>query len=212
MDIIIPVSKNYMEQLQMTLPFVKKNLSFDRIIVVTNKMNFPGVADDGVVYVDENKLLDFTYSDVEELIVTRGGDKSRTGWYFQQFLKIGYAKVCRDTHYLVWDADTIPLKNIEFLNGDKMLFNMKNEHHEPYFETIKTLFNHKITPFTRKKYSSFISEGMIINTEIMKKLRSMHINQVLPESAFQLKKAQGFMFRLITKLVEMLTLQKFSYG
>ena len=36
-----------------------------------------------------------------------------TGWYFQQLLKYSYAyENVEDDYYLIWDADTIPLRPI----------------------------------------------------------------------------------------------------
>jgi hypothetical protein len=68
--------------------------------------------------------------------------KFRAGWYLQQILKIAVANNLegKNGHSLIWDADTVPLKHINFLSGEnKLQFFMGNEFHEPYFSTIKKL-------------------------------------------------------------------------
>lgn len=41
------------------------------------------------------------------------GFPARTGWYIQQFLKMGFSQKTKDADYLIWDADTIILKPIK---------------------------------------------------------------------------------------------------
>jgi hypothetical protein len=77
-----------------------------------------------------------------------------------------YYKICKDKYYLIWDADTIPVKRVKMFNLNKPFFDVKTEYHKPYFETMNKLF-----PKLRKLYNySFISEHMVINTEFMKAL------------------------------------------
>jgi hypothetical protein len=41
---------------------------------------------------------------------------NRAGWYFQQLLKIGFLASLKPGNIgVIWDADTIPLKNIKFI-------------------------------------------------------------------------------------------------
>ena len=95
----------------------------------------------------------------------------RSGWYIQQFLKMQYSKICQDMYYLIWDSDTIPVKEVEmFNNNGKPYFDVRTEYHKPYFDTMKKIF-----PKLGKKYNySFISEHMLIKTELMRTL----INQI----------------------------------
>ena len=92
---------------------------------------------------------------------------SRSGWYIQQFLKMQYCKVCQDEYYLIWDSDTIPVKNVKMFNNyGNPYFDVKTEYYKPYFTTMRKIF-----PKLRKKSKySFISEHMLIKTEIMRNL------------------------------------------
>ena len=51
----------------------------------------------------------------------------------------------------------------------KMFFNMKAEHHLPYFELIQKFFGDRLK-FVNAKNPSFISEGMLMKSDIMREL------------------------------------------
>lgn len=87
---------------------------------------------------------------------------AKIGWYLQQFIKIKAAITnCEDDYVLIWDADTVPLKEISFINSDKKLIYYKGEeNHEPYFILIKKLLGlNKVVDF------SFIAQCFPIKTQ-----------------------------------------------
>ena len=84
-------------------------------------------------------------------------------WYYQQFLKMSYAKVCQSEYYLSWDSDTIPLHKIEMISPEGLpYFDIKSECQKEYFVTIERLFG-----FSKIIEKSFISEHMLFNKEYM---------------------------------------------
>ena len=170
-DIVIPVVKTHAEQLRAGLPFIRENLGHDKIILLCSEETFEYFKNDGVEFMDEAEILPgMNLETIGEIIAARGGDPKRAGWYLQQFLKMYYAFVCKKDHYLIWDADTIPLKPIYFLNPrGKMFFNLKTGHHLPYFDTMQKLFRRDFQILTGAT-PSFISEGMIMNCETMREL------------------------------------------
>lgn len=123
-------------------------------------------------FINENDIIPF--SEVNSAIknrVEREGytvaGNSRPGWYYQQFLKMQYSYMCEDEYYMVWDSDTIPIKDIDVCNAKgKPYLDVKIEHNQPYFDTINTLFSDigKVIDF------SFISEHMLFKTEKMREL------------------------------------------
>jgi len=125
-------------------------------------------------FINEKVLLNV--DKIKNLIKKRNkyADK-RSGWYIQQFLKMIYCMVCQDKFYLIWDSDTIPVKEVNmFSNKGKPFFDVKTEYHKQYFITMKRIF-----PELGKKYNySFISEHMIINTKLMKNM----INKIASKS------------------------------
>ena len=78
---------------------------------------------------------------------------------------MAYSRICKNEYYLIWDADTIPIKSIQLFKNNHPFFDMKTEHHIPYFQTIKRLL-----PDLKFSNKSYISEHQMIKTEYMKNL------------------------------------------
>ena len=101
----------------------------EHIYILTSKKNFVRIKRKIPVYVpctliDENELLPgLTFSTVADILMKYCPNKRlNVGWYFQQFLKLGFArsKYCKD-YYLSWDADTLPLAPITFFEDEHLL-------------------------------------------------------------------------------------------
>ena len=119
-----------------------------------------------VVLLDENILVEgLSYQNVHTVLKCYGAERI-TGWYFQQFLKLGFARTSyAKANYLSWDADTIPLSPIKFEEDSKLCFDCKKEYHEPYFTPIKRLLGlHKIID------ESFIAEHMLFEKRIVEEM------------------------------------------
>lgn len=171
-DVVIPSASRDISFLPRVISHINKNFdNVGTIYVLTAKININKLSVKGqtnVIVLDENTLLDgLTFSSVASRL-EKFGYKSKTGWYFQQFLKYAFAlSPYASEYYLTWDSDTIPLRNIPFFSNGKPLFTMKKEYNPSYFTTIKSLFNvDKLTDF------SFIAEHMVFKTEIVKEMLS----------------------------------------
>lgn len=160
---------------------IKKYYGYYRHFIGYNKIVIIGPADvksivDGweynnIEYINEDQLYtELSYNNVKNLInerVVDGAAARRTGWYLQQFLKMAYATVCEEGNYLVWDADTLPLRNVHMVNeAGKNVFHVKTEYNKAYFDTMQRL----VPDLIKKNNYSFIAEHMIINKDIMLKL------------------------------------------
>ena len=83
----------------------------------------------------------------------------RIGWYLQQFIKIAAAKELppggdADQLVLIWDADTVPLKTLHFVNEfGKVCYYSGTENHAPYFAFIQRAF-----PWVKMQTFSFIAQ------------------------------------------------------
>lgn len=169
-DVIIPVTVRNL----VTLPKVVENINLyvehEHIIVIGNGDIEEKVNNLNICFINEDELLqNLSFERIKGLIQHRDCYAvKRTGWYFQQFIKIAYSYVCEKEWYLVWDADTIPLRTIEMFDEDgKAFFDIKDEYNAPYFTTIKKLFDGDVV---RYNDYSFISEHMIIKCEYVKKM------------------------------------------
>ena len=82
-------------------------------------------------------------SDVTDVIASRmpSGRTSRVGWYLQQIVKLrALAELHDDEVAVIWDADTVPLKRLTFIDECHRLVHWKGtENCAPYFECIDRL-------------------------------------------------------------------------
>jgi hypothetical protein len=155
---------------------------FKKLHVLTARRNFPAFAKvlgPDVTLIDEDAFVPgLTLARLRTL--AEPGFPQGAGWYFQQFLKFGFAfQTTSDDHYLIWDADTVPLRPLEFFDGEgRMLFTTATEHHKPYFETYQNLFRHD----PRRDFS-FISQHIIVRKSILREmLHTIETNFPGPEN------------------------------
>lgn len=136
-----------------------------------NKMFFQNswVKQNHVTFIDEDNMISgLSFAKVKEYLQFHfeQGTNIYTGWYLQQFLKMGFALTqYAGKEYLIWDSDTIPLHKLRFKDKDKYLLTVKTENHVPYFDTMQNLLG-----FGKLCDRSFIAEHMPINTKIMQEL------------------------------------------
>jgi hypothetical protein len=84
----------------------------------------------------------YTLQQIQRLV--NGENRGRAGWLLQQFLKINGCSdpaLDDDDVVLIWDADTIPLRKLTFVDQTtgKIEYYTNSEFHIPYFVTIKTI-------------------------------------------------------------------------
>ncbi len=141
-------------------------LPIDRIVVIgSGEVEKRVEGQSGIEFIDEQTVCD--YQMVYEAVTKRSfAAKNRVGWYYQQFLKMAYAKLSADEYYLLWDSDTVPVRKHVLFNGERPYFDLKREYHKAYFKTIKLLF----PEIEKALRASFISEHMMIRTEYMKEM------------------------------------------
>ena len=79
----------------------------------------------------------------------------RFGWYLQQFLKIDFIEKNRcSEHILIWDSDTLPIREIRFRDTDgRTIFYSGEEYHQEYFHSI-----YRLTGLRKAVSESFIAQ------------------------------------------------------
>lgn len=168
-DCIIPTSGRDCFLVRKSIPLIIEYLKPQKIYIITRKayfIYFSGYNKNKIVLIDENELIEnINFSMIEKFLVNAKYSPKSAGWYFQQFLKMGFAlSSYADKYYLSWDADTFPIRPINFFSELEIpYFTMKEEYHEPYFITLKRILN-----LNKINERSFISENMLFETEIMK--------------------------------------------
>lgn len=85
-------------------------------------------------------------------------NQDRVGWYLQQFVKIAAVLAHQDDDLvLIWDADTVPVKPLHFINQEGGLVYYKgSEHRKSYF-----VFIEKALGLKRTQDFSFIAQSLV---------------------------------------------------
>lgn len=166
-SIIIVAHSSDLELAKQNIPVIYHFLKPKQIVIISNKdaiFEIKQMKFSYVKFMDEDKIMpSLNLEEIKNLMQKRYPYVERAGWYFQQFLKMAYATICADEWYLIWDADTIPLRKLSFFTKDgKGILDIKSEYHKPYFRTIK-----KILGINKIIEGSFISEHMLINKKAM---------------------------------------------
>jgi len=164
-DLVLPISKRDLSFFLQNKIFYERFLNFSNLVIISSSGAKELIKNEkSIIFVNENNLVS-----KDKIILflkeTRNITIYHAGWYEQQFLKMSYARLCKNDYYLIWDADTIPIKHINMFKNGIPIFDMKTEHHIPYFNTMKRLI-----PGLKNANRSYISEHMLIKTEFMKKL------------------------------------------
>lgn len=90
-------------------------------------------------FINENSVLPIRKSNIH--YQTRKLDRS--GWLFQQLLKLGCDKFSSQSFILVIDADTVLIRPHSFRLNKKTLFYCRYWSHQEYFRTYRRLFGQK---------------------------------------------------------------------
>lgn len=173
LDVVIPIVGADIDTFKNSLPFIKRYLPVKNIILIGAYDVEEKVADlKGVTYVNEDELVPgLNLPSIKKIKKYISGTERRSGWYFQQFLKMGYARICKDDYYLIWDADTIPIKNIDFFDeSGKPYLDYREyvKYDECFFRTQDLLFPDKY--LHKQLKDSFICEHLLVNVTIMNEL------------------------------------------
>ncbi|MFC4102570.1 DUF6492 family protein [Paenibacillus xanthanilyticus] len=86
-------------------------------------------------FVDENTVLPIT----KKHIHYRSARWERSGWLFQQLLKLSGDKLVQSEHFLVIDADTVLIRPHRFHTGGRTTFYTRGWSQPEYFRTYRKL-------------------------------------------------------------------------
>ncbi len=179
-----------------------KNLTFfiicpkKQIKIFKKKLNKKNI-----IIINENQILPFSrFKLIFEKLAKKVSYKkkllNRLGWYYQQILKIVFIlnnKMCRNNNLVLWDADTLILKKIDFFNKNRSIFcSNVFEYHRSYFYTSQIFLKTKIPSNYLSSVNQFIainpSENKYIRNRLSgsknKKIKSNDISKKMFKSIF----------------------------
>lgn len=169
LDVFTPCHQKDLPILCVVARQLPKYVPFKKFHVATARRNFAHFANalgTDVALIDENDCIpDMTLARLKEL--PEPGFPKGAGWYFQQFLKYGFAfHDAGNDHYLIWDSDTVPLRPMEFFDAQgRMIFTRAKENHLPYYTTYKNLLGHDPRPDF-----SFVAQHMIVRKSLLREM------------------------------------------
>lgn len=152
------------------IQYIFKYIKFNKLIISVPDHDYDSIYNLLGHYSRTHIIKDSSVISYDEIILIKNVLAQRNlekyyGWYLQQFIKIRLASNCqRGVVALIWDADTIPLRPINFIGADGSLnYFVGNEFHEPYFMTLKNILGlDKLTTY------SFIAQSFPVYADHVK--------------------------------------------
>lgn len=166
LDILIPVLEKDLPVLRYCLSGIRKFLRhpINNIFIVAPESQ--KIRDfckkENCAFVLENDVLPLHKYEIDYVC----DGKDRSGWLFQQLLKLSGDAICSQDYFLVVDADTVFRTPQIFIVDNKMVLLHSEEHHHPYFEMYWKLLGNK-TPTNL----SFVSHQMLFNCSQLAEMR-----------------------------------------
>ncbi|QHW32046.1 hypothetical protein GZH47_15340 [Paenibacillus rhizovicinus] len=116
----------------------------------------------GCRFVNENSVLPITKRNIRY----RSKKWERSGWLFQQLLKMSGDNLGNSNYFLAIDADTVLIRPHVFRIGAKTLFYCRNWSQPEYFKTYRKLLGRKAA-----SPSSFVTHYMLFEKSKLRRLK-----------------------------------------
>lgn len=177
-DVIIVSKFHDLHIVKLAIENLQSFVDVRKIFLVTNKKYFRTLSRDfreSVILLNEDSVIaGMRFDDIRKALPERL--LHYAGWYYQQLIKlaIGFNPNVSDP-FLVWDADTIPLRKLDFEdNLGRFLMTKASEYHAPYFETYSRLIGEDA-----KREFSFIAQHMIFDKRILFEMLTLIETQIM---------------------------------
>lgn len=143
-DIVIPAIEKDLATLPHVIDALRKQVQHpigQILIIAPRKKRIMELCHKkGCRFVDEDTVLPITKKDIHY----SSSRWERSGWLYQQLLKLGAAKLCSSGYYLVVDADTVLIRPHQFRTGQgKTIFYTRNWSQSEYFVTYRKLMGQR---------------------------------------------------------------------
>lgn len=164
-DVIMPTISKDFRMLKFAIESIEKNVmhTINNIFLVSPRGEIEKFCKkNNYKFIDENTVLPIKKSDIH--YAPKG--KDRSGWIFQQLLKLNADKISDSKYILIADADTVFPNPTSFFVDEKVILNCSDEYHPPYFETYKKLLDQN-----ERFPSSFVAHHMLFEREELQELK-----------------------------------------
>ncbi|WP_158992234.1 FkbM family methyltransferase [Mucilaginibacter sp. L196] len=167
-DVFIPASAKDIETLKNVVANAKLNIHHPiNNIYIVAPADCEEIVDickeTGAIFINENEVLGYNKSAINYIV----NNQDRSGWLFQQLLKLSADKIVEKENFLILDADTIFIKPKVFVYEQKAILDMSQERHEAYHRVYEQILKIKTT-----SKLSFITHYMLFNKMMLKDLKA----------------------------------------
>lgn len=164
-DIVIPtISKDFdiLKLLVSSLEQVNHTINNIYIVAPLNTEIEQFCKENNIIFINELDVLGFG----KDIIDYKVNNVDRSGWLFQQLLKLSGENFTECEDYLIVDSDTVFVNNNCFIENNKYIFYANEEWHQPYFDSFKKIFGYKAPTNL-----SLTSHMMIFNHQKLKEMK-----------------------------------------
>lgn len=161
-DVLIPVVEKDLCVLGRTINGIRRYLNHPLNTIILVAPLFKGITKFCAEY--KVNLIDERALGIPRPDYIVGG-KDRSGWLFQQFIKLSGDRICNTEYYFVIDADTVLVRPQAFEIDGKTVLLHSEEHHCPYFNVFHDLFGDHQTEL------SFVAHQMLFKKEYLKEMK-----------------------------------------
>lgn len=116
----------------------------------------------GCVFVDERRVLPFGKSSIQY----SGPTWNRSGWLYQQLLKLSGDRIVRRNAFLVMDADTVLIRPHRFRIGGRTIYYCRKWSQPEYFRTYRRLMGRPA-----RAPRSFVTHYMLFEKQKLRRLK-----------------------------------------
>ncbi len=192
-DVLIPAIEKDLETLPFVIDAVRKNVQHpigDILIVAPKLKRIRELCTrKECKFIDENKVLPITKKNIRY-----GTTKwERSGWLFQQLLKLSGDSLGKAKFFLAIDADTVLIQPHIFRSGKKTLFYCRKWSQPEYFKTYRKLMKEKAA-----SPSSFVTHYMLFEksklAQLKKTIESNHRTKWYSAILRSMDKSKQFAF------------------
>jgi len=161
-DVFIPIIKKDLFILPSVISSLKKvahNINNVYIVSPAEKEIINFCKENHVKFIFEEEILSIKKADINY----RPNTIDRSGWLYQQLLKLSADIVCNSDYILLLDSDTVFLKKQVFINNNKIRLNYsKKEKHNPYIDFIYKIFpEFSIFPYSFVTHHFFLEKNVL---------------------------------------------------
>ncbi len=91
----------------------------------------------------------------------------RSGWLFQQLIKLSCDQICKSEYILALDSDTVLMRPQRLIKTGRVVLNVSDERYEPYYRMVERLL-----PGTPIFPYSFVSHHMLFEKAYLRELKA----------------------------------------